>query len=148
MIPPEVSALLRTGVSVVVGTRDASLMPECTRAWGNLAHEDGTSVTIFLTETISRKTIQNLHENGHIAISCARPTDHQACQLKGRLRGIRQADAQDRGLPALAKRFLRRVGRGRDPGRVSRRLDYRTRVGDRHRGDRTVAETNSSSMRS
>ncbi|MGH7233716.1 MAG: pyridoxamine 5'-phosphate oxidase family protein [Nitrospiraceae bacterium] len=96
MIPAEVSALLRTGVSVVVGTRDASLLPECTRAWGILVHEDGTSVTIFLTDTISRKAIQNLRENGQIAISCARPTDHQACQLKGRLRAIRPTDARDR----------------------------------------------------
>jgi hypothetical protein len=96
MIPPEVSDLLQTGVSVVVGTRDASLIPECTRAWGILVHEDRTSVTIFLTDTISRKTIQNLRENGQIAISCARPTDHQACQLKGRLRTIRPTEASER----------------------------------------------------
>lgn len=33
-IPPQVVDLLRTGVSVIVGTRDAGLMPESTRAWG------------------------------------------------------------------------------------------------------------------
>jgi hypothetical protein len=95
MIPQEIVDLLQTGVSVVVGTRDASLAPESTRAWGIRVAEDRASVTVFLTEAISEKTLQNLHENGLIAISCTRPTDHQACQVKGRLRTIRPADQQD-----------------------------------------------------
>ena len=80
----------------MVGTRDATLMPECTRAWGIRVGQDRSTVTIFLTEAISQKTIQNLQENGLIAISCTRPTDHVACQLKGRLRAIRQAGQRDR----------------------------------------------------
>lgn len=96
MIPEPVIGLLQTGVSIVVGTRDASLVPECTRAWGIRVDKNGQSVTIFLTETISRKTLQNLRENGQVAISCARPTDHMACQLKGRLRAIRPAGPRDR----------------------------------------------------
>ena len=95
MIPPAMVQLLETGVSVVVGTRDAALMPECTRAWGIVVGQDRTSVTIFLTETISRKTLENLNANGLIAISCTRPTDHVACQLKGRLRAVRPATRSD-----------------------------------------------------
>ena len=95
MIPRQVFDLLQTGVSVVVGTRDASLMPESTRAWGIRVGEDRASVTVFLTEAVSRKTLQNLRENGQVAISCARPTDHQAWQLKGRVRTIRPADQRD-----------------------------------------------------
>lgn len=95
MIPEPVVDLLQTGVSIVVGTRDASLVPQCTRAWGIRVNKDGRSVTIFLTETMSRKTLQNMRENGQVAISCARPTDHMACQLKGRLRTIRPAGARD-----------------------------------------------------
>ena len=96
MIPASMVELLQTGVSVVVGTRDETLMPECTRAWGIRVGKDRTSVTIFLTEAISRKTLDNLKENGLIAISCTRPTDHVACQIKGRLRTIREADERDR----------------------------------------------------
>lgn len=96
MIPSAMFELLQTGVAVVVGTRDATLMPECTRAWGIRVGKDRSSVTIFLTETISQKTLQNLRENGQIAISCTRPTDHVACQLKGRLRAIRQTAQRDR----------------------------------------------------
>ncbi|HEX2055449.1 MAG TPA: hypothetical protein VHF07_03075 [Nitrospiraceae bacterium] len=95
MIPPSIVELLQTGVSVVVGTRDAALMPECTRAWGIRVGKDRVSVTIYLTESISRQTLKNLDDNGLIAISCTRPTDHVACQLKGRVRQIRQAAKRD-----------------------------------------------------
>lgn len=96
MIPRQVFDLLQTGISVIVGTRDATLMPESTRAWGIRVGRDRTSVTIFLTAAISGKTIQNLRENGLVAISCTRPTDHVACQLKGRLRRIRPTVQRDR----------------------------------------------------
>jgi len=95
MIPPPMIELLQTGVSVVVGTRDARLMPECTRAWGIRVGKNRRTVTIFLTETISQKTLENLRENGQVAISCTRPTDHAACQLKGRLHAMRPADQRD-----------------------------------------------------
>lgn len=87
--------LLRTGVSVMVGTRDASLIPECTRAWGIRVEADQTTVTLFLTEAVSRKTLENLRENGLIAVTRTRPTDHVTCQLKGRVRRIRPADLRD-----------------------------------------------------
>lgn len=95
MIPTGIAELLHTGVSVVVGTRDAALTPECTRAWGIRVEQDRASVTIFLTETISRQTLRNLRDNGRVAISCTRPTDHVACQLKGRVRKIRPATKRD-----------------------------------------------------
>ena len=95
MIPSPIVELLQTGVSVIVGTRDASLMPECTRAWGIRLGKDRRSLTIFLTETISKKTLQNLRENGLVAVSCTRPTDHVACQIKGRVRTIRPSDRED-----------------------------------------------------
>ena len=96
MIPQHVFDLLQTGVSVIVGTRDLNLAPEATRAWGIHVNKDRRSCTIFLTESISRKTIENLNENGLAAISCTRTTDHVACQLKGRVRTIRPANQRDR----------------------------------------------------
>jgi len=98
MIPASIVTLLQTGVSVMVGTRDAALMPECTRAWGIQVGKDGASITIFLTEAISQQTLRNLRDNGHIAVSCTRPTDHIACQLKGRVRNIRPATKREAGL--------------------------------------------------
>ncbi len=95
MIPTAMIELLRTGVSVVVGTRDAMLMPECTRAWGIRVGQDDGTVTIYLTEAISKQTLQNLRDNGQVAISCTRPTDHVACQLKGRVQAIQPVTRRD-----------------------------------------------------
>lgn len=95
MIPQPLLDLLDTGVSVMIGTRDAALTPECTRAWGIRVEPDRSMVTVFVTETISRRTLANLRANGRIAITCTRPSDHTACQLKGTVRLIRQADPRD-----------------------------------------------------
>ncbi len=96
MIPPSIVELLQTGVSVMVGTRDAALRPECTRAWGIRVGKERRTVTIYLTESISARTLRNLRENGQVAITCTRPTDHLACQIKGRLRAVRPATQGDR----------------------------------------------------
>ena len=82
----------------MVGTRDASLMPECTRAWGIRVAANRGSVTVFLSETIAGKTIDNLRENGRIAVTCTRPTDHITCQLKGQVRSVKPATAADRNV--------------------------------------------------
>lgn len=95
MIPPAIVDLLQTGVSVNVGTRDADLMPECTRGWGIWVEKDGTAVTLLLTESASAQTLLNLRANGLIAITCSRPTDHVTCQLKGTVTRIRPAAPQD-----------------------------------------------------
>ncbi len=111
MIPSAIVNLLQTGVSVIVGTRDASLMPECTRAWGIRLGKDRRSVTIFLTEAISGKTLQNLRENGLVAVSCTRPTDHVACQIKGRVRTIQPSTRQEQTYRRNWKReFVGEIG--------------------------------------
>lgn len=80
----------------MVGTRDASLMPECTRAWGIEVGADAGVITIFLSEAIAGKTIDNLRANRKIAVTCTRPTDHIACQLKGRVLSIKPATSAHR----------------------------------------------------
>ena len=96
MIPDSIVHLLQTGLSVMVVTRDASLMPECTRAWGIQVGADRESVTLFLSEAIGVKTLENLRDNGKIAVTCTRPTDHITCQLKGQVRSIKPATSANR----------------------------------------------------
>ena len=93
MIPDSIVQLLQTGVSVMVGTRDASLMPECTRAWGIHVDTNRGTVTVLLSESIAGKTLDNLRENGMIAVTCTRPTDHITCQLKGKVRSIKPVNS-------------------------------------------------------
>ena len=98
MIPQSIVDLLQTGVSVMVGTRDGSLVPECTRAWGIQVGADSGTVTIFLSEAIAGNTLENLRANGKIAVTCTRPTDHLTCQLKGHVQSMKTATRADRNL--------------------------------------------------
>ncbi len=82
----------------MVGTRDPSLMPECTRAWGIEVGADRVAVTIFLSEIIGGKTIENLRDNGKVAVTCTRPTDHTTCQLKGHVLRFKAVTAADRDM--------------------------------------------------
>ncbi len=83
-IDKQLKAFLESGVSVLVGTRDSGLSPEITRAWGPRVSKDGNSVSLCVPLGTSRKTLENLEENGLIAVSFSLPTTYKTIQLKGR----------------------------------------------------------------
>jgi len=83
-IDDDLKTFLESGVSVVVGTRDSGLVPEITRAWGPSVSEDRRSVKLCVPLATSRKTLENLEENGQIAVSFSLPTNYKTIQLKGR----------------------------------------------------------------
>lgn len=82
-ISAELKAFLESGVSVVVGTRDADLVPEITRAWGLLVSKDRKSVSLCVPLATSHKTLDNLAGNGQITVCCSLPTNYKTVQLKG-----------------------------------------------------------------
>ena len=77
-------AFLESGVSVVVGTRDAYMVPEVTRAWGLLVSRDRKSLSLCVPLATSRKTLANLAGNGQMTVCCSLPTSYKTVQLKGR----------------------------------------------------------------
>ena len=83
-IDDELKSFLESGVSVIVGTRDSGLVPEITRAWGPSVSEDRRSIRLCVPLATSRKTLENLEENGQIAVSFSLPTTYKTVQLKGR----------------------------------------------------------------
>jgi hypothetical protein len=82
-IDDELKAFLESGVSVLVGTRDAGLNPEITRAWGPRASRDRKSVRLCIPLATSRKTLENLEENALIAVVFSLPSSYKTIQLKG-----------------------------------------------------------------
>jgi len=82
-ISAELKAFLESGVSVVVGTRDADLVPEITRAWGLLVSKDRKSLSLCVPLATSHKTLDNLASNGQVALCCSLPTSYKTVQLKG-----------------------------------------------------------------
>ncbi len=82
-ISAELKAFLESGVSVVVGTRDAELVPEITRAWGLLVSADRKSISLCVPLATSQKTLDNLTNSRQVTVCCCLPTSYKTAQLKG-----------------------------------------------------------------
>lgn len=125
MIPPELFDFIQSGVSMLVGTRDARLCPEAARAAGARVEADGAELTVFVPRATGARTLANVIENGRLAVCCSRPADHKTIQVKGRLVSIEEPGPEERALVeryrlALAK-TLAEVGL---PPRVTLRIAH------------------------
>ena len=81
-IDDSLKAFLESGVSVLAGTRDSGLNPEITRAWGPRVSKDRKIFRLCVPVATSRKTLENLKENGLIAVSFSLPTTYKTVKLK------------------------------------------------------------------
>lgn len=107
-ISAELKAFLESGVSVVVGTRNADLVPEITRAWGLLVSKDRKSISLCAPIATSRKTLDNLAANRQMTVCCSLPTSYKTVQLKGQC--IQKTDPSRSDLAAV-KRHREAFGR-------------------------------------
>jgi hypothetical protein len=96
-LPDDVVEFVQRGISVLVGSRDARLMPECIRAVGVRVERGAQELTIFLPTATSARVLANLRENGRIAITVAH-TDHHSIQIKGKVLRVASARPADREL--------------------------------------------------
>jgi hypothetical protein len=94
-IAPELTEFLESGISVLVGSRDARLIPECARAFGARVEANGRELVVFLPVAASERTIANARDNGRLAV-CFAAVDHRSYQIKGKLKSVRDADERDR----------------------------------------------------
>ncbi|HEY6562475.1 MAG TPA: pyridoxamine 5'-phosphate oxidase family protein [Polyangiaceae bacterium] len=97
-LPEDFVDFMESGVSVLVASRDEDLRPECMRAVGVSVAADRQSMTLFLSEVMAGRTLENLRDNGEIAVSFSRPIDHRSLQVKGRVTALRPAMEEDRSL--------------------------------------------------
>jgi hypothetical protein len=95
-MPPELACLLEGPSIIYVATRNADLVPASTMAFGLQVTPGGREVTVFVPAATSTDTLDNLRDNGQMAISFVRPSDHAATQVKGTWLGERRTDDADR----------------------------------------------------
>lgn len=96
MVSAELAAFLESAVTILVGTRDASLGPECVRAMGARVERGRRDVTLFVPSAIGARTFANAAENQRVAACFTRVKDHRSIQLKGHVVHVREAEAADR----------------------------------------------------
>lgn len=94
-ISPELSEYLESGISILVGSRDARMFPEGMRALGARVEPGGRELTVFLPVATAERTLANARENGRLSV-CFASVDHRSYQIKGRLARVDPASEDDR----------------------------------------------------
>jgi len=88
------------GVSVIVATRDAGLVPEAIRACGCRVSRDRRRVTVLVDRTRADAVVADLAANGRIAVVFSQPSTHRTIQLKGDDASVVSPKPSDRTLVA------------------------------------------------
>ena len=124
-LPEELVDFMEGGVSVLVGTRDAALRPECLRAAGCIVSPDRATLRVLMNEATATRTVANLRAGSPIAVTFSRPVDHRTVQVKGTCRTVRPAAPDEQ---AVAERYLALFAEGLYVVGMSRAIVRRLRV--------------------
>jgi hypothetical protein len=95
-LPPDLLALIRRGLSCIVGSRDAQLRPSVMRAVGSRVSDDGREITVFLSRPQSRQLLQDIAACGQLSVVFGQPSTHRTVQLKATRATQRAATEADR----------------------------------------------------
>jgi hypothetical protein len=125
VISPDLASFLESGISILVGTRDGRLVPECTRGIGARVEAGGAELTVFLADAISGPTLANLRENGRIAVGFSRAADHRTFQVKGSVVALGPATVRDRAdVERYRCTWSSLLGEVGMPSRITLRMAY------------------------
>lgn len=135
LLSSEHIALISSGVSTIVASRDAAHRPSLMRAVGASITPQGDRITVYLNRPTSTQLLADLQATGHIAVVFSEPSTHRTVQVKASQVQLRAAMTTD---SELLQRYLRvmedqlqRVGFG----------PHYTRIMLAHRPDEVVAVT-------
>ncbi|HET7527824.1 MAG TPA: pyridoxamine 5'-phosphate oxidase family protein [Burkholderiaceae bacterium] len=102
-IGPEQAALIGRRVSIMVGSRDATLRPHLMRAVGCRLSVDWRRATLLVPQGGGREVLDDLRENGRIAVVFSEPSSNRTVQLKGHDATVTTCGPDD---AALAERYV------------------------------------------
>jgi hypothetical protein len=98
VLTAELVEYMQSGVSLLVGSRDAALRPASARGFGVEIDAPGRAATVFLPASAADITLRNLRDNGQIALTFSRGFDHRSLQVKGSILSISETDDRQRRL--------------------------------------------------
>jgi hypothetical protein len=103
LLSPEHIALIASGVSTIVASRDAAHRPSMMRAVGASITPQGDRITVYLNRASSAQLLADLQATGHIAVVFSEPSTHRTVQVKASQVQVRHALATD---TELLQRYL------------------------------------------
>jgi hypothetical protein len=98
MIDSSLASFFEDGLGLHIGTRNDRLAPTGARALAIRVEPDGAHVLLYLAAAAALRILPDLRHNGAAAVTCARPTDDRACQIKGTFVDVRPATTEDRAV--------------------------------------------------
>lgn len=98
MIDSSLLSFLEDGLGIHIGTRNDRLEPTGARVVAIQTDPDGLHVSLFMAGVAALRVLPDLRNNGQAAVTCARPTDERACQIKGTFVDVRPATTDERAL--------------------------------------------------
>ncbi|HEY3255920.1 MAG TPA: hypothetical protein VGJ91_18305, partial [Polyangiaceae bacterium] len=98
VLTAELVEYMESGVSLLVGSRDAALRPASARGFGVEIDRVSCTATVFLPASGADVTLNNLRDNGQIALTFSRGFDHRSLQVKGGIVSIADTNERQRRL--------------------------------------------------
>ena len=95
MLEPDQVELLESPCALIVGTVDATGLPDATRGWG-LAMLPGCKKVRLLLSSNATTTLDNLRTTARIAVTATHFSTLESVQVKGRVLSVEEATADDR----------------------------------------------------
>ena len=110
MLDKNLTEFLEQGLAIHIGTRDARLNPNGGRVTAVRVEDEGRHIVVFIPTGANRAVLDDLQSNGQAALSCTRPADDRAVQVKGEFVSLRDADPADEAFAiAQWESFLRQL---------------------------------------
>lgn len=103
LLSPSHIALIAQGVSAIVASRNADLLPSIMRAIGTQISPDGQLITVFLRASQSAQLLADIATCGPIAVVFSDPASNRTVQVKSGSARIRPATPGDQ---AVLRRYL------------------------------------------
>lgn len=91
---------IQRGVSVIVATRDASMVPDAVRGCGCRVSHDRRRVTVFVDRERAATLLEGVASCRAIAVVFSQPSTHRTIQLKGTDAAVVRTRPTDRSLVA------------------------------------------------
>jgi len=98
MIASQLASFLEEGVGIHLGTRNADLEPNGTRAVAVKVSGDGQSLDVYVPTASIDRVLPDLQTNGQATVLFGRPVDDRSVQVKGMFVDVRDGRDNERAI--------------------------------------------------
>jgi hypothetical protein len=95
MLDKNLTEFLEQGLAIHIGTRNQRLEPNGCRVTAVRVEEEGRHLVAFIPKAATKAVLDDLQSNGQAALSCTRPADDRAVQVKGEVVSVRDATGDE-----------------------------------------------------